>query len=359
MKQRDIQRLDSGILIPGGAADLTIRDRIAPRPKVGAGIGGWFQLELIDRQGRLAWDHQQHNLFLDSGLDRIGQSVGGASGAVINASGDLTHFAVGTGSAPPDITDTTLDNELVRTTETAPGAFDGVRRVADGVYEVERTFEFGFAQANGNLTEVGCGWGAGPANLWMRELIRDSGGTPITLTKTSDFLLRCKYILRFTLSPVVATPGSFSVAGWGTLNGVYMFRGGAASTSSTGQTDYRAFRKAASAGADPRGLVSATAASTTYSATGNLGSMVDSSSSSVQASAFVPGVWERNIAATFGVSQGNGVVATIALHGQGSYTGSNTVPGFFFLIDANDRPTKDNEHILTIDRIIGVTWGRA
>lgn len=358
MNSRKIERLDSGILIPGGATDLTIRDRIAPPPKVGAGIGGWFQLELIDRQGRLAWDHQQHNLFLDSGLDRIGQSVGGASGTITNASGDLSQFAVGTGSTAPATSDTTLDSELARTATIASGSFDGVRRVADGVYEVERTFEFGFAQANGNLTEVGCGWGAGPANLWMRELIRDSGGTPITLTKTSDFLLRCKYILRFTLSPVVATPGSFAVAGWGTLNGVYMFRGGNTSSATVGITDYRAFRRAAAA-ASLTGLISATAASTVYSNTGSLGAMVSISSSSVQASTFVPGVWERSIAATFGVSQGNGVIATIAFHGDGQSTGSSSTPGFFFLIDENDRPTKDNEHILTIDRIIGVTWGRA
>lgn len=358
MKQLDIQRLDSGVLIPRGAAGLKIRDRIAPPPKVGAGIGGWFQLELIDRQGRLAWDHQQHNLFLDSGLDRIGQSAASAAANILNASGDLSQFAVGTGSTAPATSDTTLDSELARTAAIAPESFDGIRRVADGVYELERTFQFGFDQANGNLTEVGCGWDNGPANLWMRELIRDSGGTPISITKTSDFLLRCKYVLRFTLSPVVATPGSFAVAGWGILNGVYMFRGGGTGTSTAGSTDYRAFRRAAAASALV-GLISATAASTVYSNTGGLGSVSAVRSSSEQASPFVPGVWERSIAATFGVSQGNDAVATIALHGHGSTTGTNSNPGFFFLIDENDRPTKDNEHILTINRIIGVTWGRA
>lgn len=360
MNSRKIERLDSGILIPGGATDLTIRDRVAPPPKVGAGIGGWFQLELVDRRGRLAWEHQQHNLFLDSGLDRIGQSVGGGGGggAITDAS-DLSHFAVGTGSAAPDVTDTVLDNELARTNTLAPGAFNGARRVADGEYELERTFQFDFGQANGNLTEVGFAFASGPSNLWMRELIRDSGGTPITLTKTSDFILRGKYTLRFTLTPTTPTAGSFTVDGWGLLSGVYMFRGGSTATGSAGMTDYRAFRRVAAGDSVVRGLASATAASTTYTNTGNLGSFNAVEDSSRQVSGFTPGVWEREVDSTFGVSQGNGVIATIGIHGHGSTGGTNSNPGFFFLIDEADRQEKDNEHTLTIERIIGVTWGRA
>lgn len=358
MNSRKIERLDSGILIPGGAADLTIRDRVAPPPKVGAGIGGWFQLELVDRRGRLAWEHRQHNLFLDSGLDRIGQSVGGASGSTTTAN-DLSHFAVGTGSTTPDVTDTVLDNELARTSTLAPGAFNGARRVADGEYEVERTFQFDFGEANGNLTEVGCAFASGPGNLWMRELIRDSGGTPITLTKTSDFILRAKYTLRFTLTPTTPTAGSFTVAGWGLLSGVYMFRGAGAGTSSAGMTDYRAFRRVAAGANNAHGMASAVAASTAYTDTDILGTFNDVVDSSRQVSGFTPGVWEREMDSTFGVSQSNGVIATIGIHGNGNTGGNNSNPGFFFLIDEADRQEKDNEHALTIERIIGVTWGRA
>lgn len=356
MNSRKIERLDSGILIPGGAKDLRIRDRRAPQPQVGAGIGGWFQLELVDRRGRLTWEHQQHNLFLDSGLDRIGQSAGGG-GSTISAS-DLSHFAVGTGSTAPDVTDTVLDNELARTSTLAPGGFNDVRRVADGEYEVERTFQFDFGQANGNLTEVGFAFDSGPGNLWMRELIRDSGGTPITLTKTSDFILRGKYTLRFTLTPTTPTAGSFTVDGWGLLSGVYMFRGGSTGVTQAGMTDYRVFRRVA-ANSSVRGLAATAAASTTYTDIGALGSFDAVADSSRQVSSFTPGVWGREVDSTFGVSRGNGVIATIGIHGHSTTSGNATTPGFFFLIDSEDRPTKDNEHTLTIERIIGVTWGRA
>jgi len=356
MNSRKIERLDSGVLIPGGAQGLQIRDRRAPQPKVGAGIGGWFQLELVDRRGRLTWEHQQHNLFLDSGLDRIGQSSG-YLGYMLNAQ-DISRCAVGVGSADPDVSDTALVSELARTATLVPGAVDEHRRVAAGVYELERSFQFGFDQANGNLTEIGFAWGAGPGNLWMRELIRDPGGNPITLTKTDDFILRAKYTLRFTLSPVTPTAGSFAVAGWGLLNGTFMFRGGGAGPLNNGNTDYRAFREAA-AGIGVVGLASSVAASTDYASTQHLGTVSSIRDSSSQVSAFTSGSWQRSVDCTFGVSQSNGVISTIGLHGAGVTNNSNSQPGFFFLVDEEDRQEKDSEHILTIERIIGVTWGRS
>lgn len=121
------------------------------------------------------------NLVLDNGLNRIGTD-GIASTAV-----------VGSGSTAPANGQSTLVS-LVGSTTNAPSADVNGTDLANGFAYVRRTFRFAAGVAAGNLAEVGIGWASN--NLFSRALIRDSGGTPTTVTILSDETLDVVYELR-------------------------------------------------------------------------------------------------------------------------------------------------------------------
>src|SRR5690606_22234004 len=141
------------------------------------------------------------------------------TGAYASGLANLSHFAVGTGSATPDVTDTALASEVSGRTTTQ--VENTITRTANGVYDVVIAREFDFAQGNGNLTEFGFANGAS-SDILIRELFRDAGGTPITVTKTSDYKLQIRYTQTVTLTPTFNSPASHSVAisGIGTVNGI-------------------------------------------------------------------------------------------------------------------------------------------
>lgn len=192
-------------------SSLIIRPRVAPPVNPGIGLKGWMYWQKIDKYGKEVAAGEQANLILDVGLDQIG------SAGLIDLGRYMT---VGTGSTAPDPTQTSLSNEVARTQRGGTS----LTRTADGVYERSYNYEFGYAEANGNLTE----WGGATddiGNQFSRELFRDGSDNPITVTKTSDELLRITYIIEIQLTPVTTTAGSIVVNNLGTLNGVHTFMG--------------------------------------------------------------------------------------------------------------------------------------
>lgn len=335
---------------------LVIRDRLRPKARVGGGLDGWMEWQLIDRRGRAVRGGQQHNLFLDQGLNNIAD--------LSIASGNSFQWAVvGTGSVEPDVADVSLGNQVGETqTKVAAWAWT---RTAAGVYEGSCTYEFDFADANGNLTEWGVGRGTsvGMTALYVRELFRDGEGDPTTVTKTSDYKLRLTYTLEITLTPVVLTPASFTIDGIGVINGDYMWRGGPASQGTTyAQRDLVTFGSLASGATTFAGgglLVSSTVDSGVYDDTNGPQSNDNGTPmpTTQNPSTFVSGQWERKHTATWGTAKGNGTIATIAAMGQQG-TPTNRRCGFVFIIDEGDRFTKDDLHTLTLTDAVTVTWGR-
>lgn len=344
----------SGLVTPGPL----IRPRIAPGPRIGAGVGGWLEWQLIDRRGRAVKGGQQHNLYLDQGLDHLALTTFGVH---------LTHYfarlSVGTSSVEPDPTDTALGAELATTT-TRIGSPDWTR-VSDGVYEITVTFEFDYGDANGVLTEWGVRAFDSPNPLLTRELFRD-GGTPVSITKTSDYKLRGAYTFRLELTPTVLTPASFTISGIGLISGNYTFRGGAGDPSSSySLRDLYAFGGlAADLQSTTYGLLNANSGvdSGVYADVAGVGMSRTGSSQSQRpttqtASAYVAGSFTRSASGLWGTDKANGEIATLAVQGQnGTTTQART--GFVFIIDEADRFTKDNEHTLTINDLCTVTWGR-
>ncbi len=178
------------------------RDRI----RSGPGGLGRAKIWIPERVG------EQHNLVLDNAYELV------PSHGFRNLTG---YAAVGTGTSTPAATDTALAAEVARTNNVPAGESDSLTRIADGLYEQRRVREFSSAEVGGqNLGE----WGWSPvssagANLAVRELFRDSGGSPIVISLTADQRLRLIYATQIQIQPVTAQTVSIAVTNLGTLSG--------------------------------------------------------------------------------------------------------------------------------------------
>jgi hypothetical protein len=141
-----------------------------------------------------------HNTILDQGLDRMGAT---ASAEIINSA------QVGTGTTAPSTTQTSLTSFLAGVNRGSPYPNSSVNSGSPN-YQSLKTWIFTFTQGAvvGTISEVGVGWASTGATLFSRELIRDGGGSPITLSLTAIDQLIIYYELTFT--PTITT-GSGSV----------------------------------------------------------------------------------------------------------------------------------------------------
>lgn len=164
-----------------------------------AKLQGWIDLKLVDRSGKVVFEHQQSNLILDKGLEYVAQTQ--------NLAGMHFYFAVGTGSTAPSPSQTALVSEIARTLDTLGYGPDMEVIVnGNGDYTIRRTRVFDYNEANGNLTEFGGSDGNSAADgVNTRELFRDANGTPIVITKTNNERLVIVYSVRIIITPVTAT----------------------------------------------------------------------------------------------------------------------------------------------------------
>jgi len=168
--------------------------RIIPVPLL-VGLQGMIKVELIDaKTGRVKWKSKFPNLITNAGKDLIG--VGALNNIVFNST---SWCAVGLGSTAPANTDTTLVSETSTRTNDNGGfatSADAYTAGPPDYHERSRVYLFSTAQANGNLTEIGIFDASTGGNMWMRQLLKDGGGTPTTIVKTSAEQLRITYYLR-------------------------------------------------------------------------------------------------------------------------------------------------------------------
>lgn len=220
------------ILIPR----VVVRPLLPPPPAFGARLQpqhlhwqvGRYKERLTSGPGGLGrgkvWvvekEAEQHNLILNQTYDVLIGGYGFDS---------LAKYAVvGTGSTPPDATQTGLVAEVARTSAGVSGEPDTIARQSDsgpgvGTFIITVKREFTEAQVGGkNLTE----WGFSPSgsaggNLMTRELFRDGQGNPVAITLDSDQRLRLIYAYRFSYSPNAGAPqdASINIANLGTFTG--------------------------------------------------------------------------------------------------------------------------------------------
>lgn len=146
-----------------------------PMFELAMGMKGHFRLE-VRRHGELVKTAEFDNLILDQGLAYLGLM------STQNIQDFCLHAKVGSGSSPPNPTQTQLDIQRASIARTTSGAF-GASPNPPYIRTCTHAYAFAQGAVTTTITEVGVGWAAVDAALFCRTLITDNGvPTPITLT---------------------------------------------------------------------------------------------------------------------------------------------------------------------------------
>jgi len=167
------------------------------------GLKGIFNLKFTNSKTGEVRELEFTNLILNSGLDRI--PVGGF----------IAGCVLGSASSTPVVTDTSITSILgSSTTLQANGV--GTANTSTTPYWCSYYWTYRFIEgvATGNISQVAMAYasvGAGTA-LFSLALVKDSGGTPITITKLADEVLDVTYTLQL-FCPSADVTGTISISG--------------------------------------------------------------------------------------------------------------------------------------------------
>jgi hypothetical protein len=161
---------------------------------------------------------EQDNLITNRGLDGLAErNWDGTSTTLtgVQTQSWRRRLAIGTGSTAPNVTDTTLDNEVQR--EATSGTFpEGhnthyLDEVTDEFVAESLVTRLATMTADRNVTEFGLSYET-TGNIFVRELLRDGGGTPITVSLLNGKTLRVDHTLEVRLpAPVAGTPVTINI----------------------------------------------------------------------------------------------------------------------------------------------------
>ena len=167
------------------------------------GLKGIFNLKFTNVKTGQIRELEFTNLILNSGLDRIaiGNFIGGC--------------VLGSGSSTPVATDTSITGILgSSTTLQAYGV--GTANTSTPPYWCSYYWTYRFIEgvATGNISQVAMAFGTVSAGttLFSLALVKDSGGTPITITKLADEVLDVTYTLQL-FCPSADVTGTVSISG--------------------------------------------------------------------------------------------------------------------------------------------------
>jgi hypothetical protein len=158
------------------------------------GLAGHFRLVVSRPDGSVARELEFENLVLDAGLNRLGTDAA------------ITWCAIGTGTAAPAASQTTLQTQSASTNSQQPGSSTSSGGITPFWTGYTWVFRFPIGSLNGNYSEVGVGWTS--TLMYARALIVDAGGSPTTITVGVGEQLDVYYTRRVypPLADVVTTP---------------------------------------------------------------------------------------------------------------------------------------------------------
>ena len=167
------------------------------------GLKGIFNLKFTNVKTGQVRELEFENLILNSGLNRLGV------GTPING------CVLGSASSTPVATDTSISSILGSST-TLQASGVGTANTTTPPYWCSYywTYRFSEGVATGNISQVAMAYasvGAGTA-LFSLALVKDSGGTPITITKLADEVLDVTYTLQL-YCPSADVTGTISISG--------------------------------------------------------------------------------------------------------------------------------------------------
>lgn len=168
-------RNSGNIIVPGRFVEA--HEIELPKPKV----FGRIRLQKFNRYGTLIAENEFDNLITNLGLDSA--ALGGANWP--------SCLKVGTGTAAPSFTDTTLGAQVASTTTRASEVAANASALNQPA-TTTNTYTFALGAINANLTEVGIG--DTNTSCHARALIVDQNGNPTSFPVSSDEQLKVSYI---------------------------------------------------------------------------------------------------------------------------------------------------------------------
>ncbi len=167
------------------------------------GLKGIFNLKFTNVKTGQIRELEFTNLILNSGLDRIaiGNFIAGC--------------VLGSASSTPVVTDTSITSILGSST-TLQASGVGTANTSTPPYWCSYYWTYRFIEgvATGNISQVAMAFGTVSAGttLFSLALVKDSGGTPITITKLADEVLDVTYTLQL-FCPSADVTGTISISG--------------------------------------------------------------------------------------------------------------------------------------------------
>lgn len=161
--------------------------------KAHIGLAGRFTFE-VERAGVRRKVAEFDNLITDVGMDQFGIGV------------FMSACRIGTGTTPPTNASSQLTAQAASTTTISSNS-TGKTTVAPVYGYYRRTFSFAAGTLNGNYSEVGIGWSTTGDTLFSNSLIKDTGGSPTTITVLSTETLFVTYEIRL-YAPTVDLTGT-------------------------------------------------------------------------------------------------------------------------------------------------------
>jgi len=298
--------------------------------KCKSGVRGFYRIEAVKPDGtRREIGGWFENLITNGGLDRMGDQ-----------SDWLTFCQVGSGSVDPTFAGSTLTNRVAGTSN-SPSTVSGSQASSPYFTWRRNVYRFNAGTATGNLSEIGIGW-ASSGGLFSWSLIKDTDGSPTTITIQSDEILDVTYEVR--MYPITTdSTGVLNIAG---TDYNYIVRA-ANVTSNNNTTGWEIAQNGTSA----RSVGGGTGA--TRTGEGSIGLITGSSGGAVNrdggsTSAYVAGSYENTAQFTWNIGSSNfatGIGSIRWIHGWGN-----------FQIGFTPKVPKTNTDVFTIT--VKHTWAR-
>lgn len=167
------------------------------------GLKGIFHFKFTNVKTGESRELEFENLILNSGLDRM--AVGGF----------IAGCVLGSASSTPAVTDTSISSILgSSSTLQAWGVSTANTTTPPYWCSYYWTFRFNTGVATGNISQVAMAYASVSAGtaLFSLALVKDSGGTPITITKLADEVLDVTYTLQL-YCPTSDVTGTIAISG--------------------------------------------------------------------------------------------------------------------------------------------------
>lgn len=150
--------------------------------KTKTGIEGCYEkIEILNNEGvaKQTFDGFS-NLITDIGLARLWSNIDSDIAA-------FSHCRVGSGSTTPQFTDQSLASQMASTNSST---YTQNTSIPGGYCETVVTYTFALGAVVGNVTEIATGWESAGNSVFSRTLVKDSGGSPVSIAVQSDEILR-------------------------------------------------------------------------------------------------------------------------------------------------------------------------